>query len=304
MIAPYQSEPAVGLPLDNRQIADRLEEVAELLDERHDNPFRARAYRSAAETIRGLSHPVSEILKTAGWEGLTELPGVGSVLARVIEQLARTGELALLDELRGESDPEELLASVPGVGPGLARRIHDRLGVRTLEDLERAAHDGRLAEVPGLGPKRIQGIRETLAGRFNRRRLPPSPLSPTPPVEELLEVDQTYRERAAAGVLHRIAPRRFNPAGEAWLPVLRLRRGPRVYRALYSNTAQAHRLGKTRDWVVLYVEKDGRRGRWTVVTASSGPMKGRRVVRGREAECMEYYRRQPAKPDDESRPGE
>jgi hypothetical protein len=143
-----------------------------------------------------------------------------------------------------------------------------------------------------------------LAGRFGRRRLPPSPPSPTPPVEELLEVDRAYRERAAAGLLHRIAPRRFNPAGEAWLPVLRLRRGPRVYRALYSNTAQAHRLGKTRDWVVLYVEEDGRRGRWTVVTAPSSPMRGRRVVRGREAECMENYRRQPEKSDDELRPGE
>src|SRR4051812_5652236 len=242
------------LPLGNRQIADRLHEVAERLEARDDNPFRVNAYRAAAETVRHLDRPVTDILHDEGLDGLEALPGIGWTLARSIEQLARTGELELLDRLRGEEDPVATLADLPGVGPELAKRIHDQLHVRTLEGLEQAAHDGRLAEVPGVGPKRLRGIRDTLAGRFHRRRRPAErPVAPdAPPVADLLEVDQVYRERAGAGLLRRISPRRFNPTGAAWLPVLRLRRGGRRYAALYSNTALAHRLGKTRDWVVIY----------------------------------------------------
>jgi putative hydrolase len=110
-----------------------------------------------------------------------------------------------------------------------------------------------------------------------------------PPVEpsivELLDVDREYRERGAAGTLARIAPRRFNPRRESWLPVLHTEREGRQYTALFSNTARAHELGATDDWVVIYRDDHGGRGQWTVVTARRGPLVGRRVVRGREREC-------------------
>jgi hypothetical protein len=281
--------PSAQLPLDNQQIAGRLDEVAERLEAKHDNPFRVNAYRAAAETVRHLDRPAAAILRDEGTDGLEALPGIGRTLARTIEQLAHTGELGLLDRLRGEEDPIATLADVPGVGPELAKRIHEQLHVRTLEELELAAHDGRLALVAGIGPKRLRGIRDVLAGRFSRRRRPPErPTAPeAPPVAELLEVDRIYRERAGAGLLRRISPRRFNPEGETWLPVLRLRRNGRRYAALYSNTPLAHQLGKTRDWVVIYCNEDGRRSQWTVVTAASGPCRGRRVVRGRERECAQ-----------------
>ena len=97
------------------------------------------------------------------------------------------------------------------------------------------------------------------------------------------------REKAAAGQLRLIAPRRFNPAGEGWLPVLHTQRGARHYTALYSNTARAHELGKTHDWVVLYY--DGGRGErpCTVITAQWGPLTGKRIVRRRESECADHY---------------
>src|SRR5262249_35223696 len=103
------------------------------------------------------------------FEERVQRPGIGPKLARSIEMLAITGRLPLLDRLLGENQPEALLATVPGVGPELVRRIYEKLGVRSLEDLERAAHDGRLAEVPGMGAKRRAGIRDTLAGRLGRR---------------------------------------------------------------------------------------------------------------------------------------
>lgn len=111
-----------------------------------------------------------------------------------------------------------------------------------------------------------------------------------PPVEELLAVDRQYREKAARGDLATIAPRRFNPAGEAWLPVLHVTRDGWHYTALYSNTALAHELDRTRDWVVLFFYDDDHvEGQHTIVTETHGPLTGRRVVRGREAECIAHY---------------
>ncbi|MCK4867230.1 MAG: DNA-binding protein, partial [Alphaproteobacteria bacterium] len=93
---------------------------------------------------------------------------------------------------------------------------------------------------------------------------------------------------AAAGNLHKIAPRRFNPTGEAWLPILHTQRDDWHFTALFSNTARAHELAKTNDWVVLYFHTDHEpEAQRTVVTETHGPMAGRRVVRGREGECAE-----------------
>jgi putative hydrolase len=86
----------------------------------------------------------------------------------------------------------------------------------------------------------------------------------------------------------------MNPLHRAWLPILHTRREKRRYTALFSNTPRAHELGRTHDWVVLYWEQDGERGQHTVVTATLGPLRSRRVVRGREGECAEYYRAQGA----------
>jgi hypothetical protein len=184
-----------------------------------------------------------------------KLSGIGRSLARSIERLAREGDTELLQRLRGEGVGEQSLATVPGIGPTFAARIHEQLGIDSLADLQAAAHDGRLEQVPGMGRKRLQGVRESLAGRF--RRPPPATARPAPrvaappPVAELLDVDREYRAKARAGSLPRIAPRRFNPTAAAWLPILHTQRGARHYTALYSNTARAHELGATQDWVVI-----------------------------------------------------
>ena len=127
-----------------------------------------------------------------------------------------------------------------------------------------------------------------LAGRLGRR---PAVLRAIdgPPVPDLLEVDRIYRERAGAGMLRRVAPRRFNPSGEAILPLLRLRRYGRKYVALFSNTVLAQRKNATRDWVVIYCDEGGQRSQWAVVTAKAGPGKGKRVVRGRERESAAVH---------------
>ena len=112
-----------------------------------------------------------------------------------------------------------------------------------------------------------------------------------PGVDLLLDVDREYREKGRAGLLPRIAPKRFNPEGKAWLPVLHARSGPWHFTALFSNTERAHELHRTYDWVVIFFSDPERgEGQATIVTERRGSLAGRRVVRGREPECARYYR--------------
>ena len=275
----------------NAEAARLLRDTAELLSEQQANPFRVNAYRRAAETLESLDSDAREILQSEGPAGLARLPFIGRGLASSIEAIAHTGRLPQLDRLRGTMDPEHLFQSVPGIGPTLAHTIHSALDVDTLERLELAAHDGRLEKIPGIGPRRGAAIKASLASILRRPGPPASQGQGSPSVATLLQVDAEYREKAAAGRLTTVAPRRFNPQGRAWLPILHAKRDDWHFTALFSNTAKAHELGRTRDWVVLYFyDDDHREGQHTLVTETRGPLKGRRVVRGREAECATHYR--------------
>jgi DNA polymerase (family 10) len=276
--------------MQNIEIARRLEEVADLLEAQRANPFRVQAYRRAARSIRYLPRELVDILREQGEEGLRAVAGVGGRLATSLRILITTGRLPMLDRLRGETDPIALLESVPGIGARLAERLHRDFEIDSLEDLEAAAHDGRLSDIAGIGTKKLAGIMDTLAARLGRMRFgtPPS-RTDQPPVEELLDVDREYRNKASAGELPMIAPRRFNPRKEAWLPILHTQRGGRNYTALYSNTARAHELGRTRDWVVLYYDRGADERQCTIITSQRGSLAGKRIVRGREKECEEFY---------------
>lgn len=280
---------------DNGVVAQALREMAVLLEAQGDNPFRAAAYRRAADTVARLSRPVRQIHDVDGLAGLDDLPGVGPRIAAAIAELLTSGRWAQLERLRGAADPETLLRTIPGVGPGLAHRLHDELGVDTLEGLEVVAHAGRLETLPGIGPRRAAAIRAALTEMLNRQRrlrgganaaLP----GVEPPVEMLLAVDQEYRTLAEADRLPLIAPKRFNPDGKAWLPVLHTRRPGWHFTALYSNTARAHELDRVRDWVVLHAEDEQHHERpYTAVTSGRGALLGQRVIRGREDECRRWY---------------
>jgi DNA polymerase (family 10) len=272
----------------NAPCAERLREAASLLDAQGANPFRVSAYRRAADTVRDLPEDLSSLIDREGMPGLEALPGIGHGIASALLEMTSTGRWMQLERLRGGADPIPLLTTVPGLGHRLAERIHDELHVDTLEGLELAAHDGRLATVTGVGPRRTAAIRaslQTMLARGRTRRTaapaPPGVAAYGPSVATLLDVDREYRERAAAGTLPTIAPRRFNPSGAAWLPVLHTERDGWHFTALYSNTALAHQLHRTHDWVVLFFYDDQHvEGQHTVVTETHGPLAGQRVVRG------------------------
>jgi len=102
-------------------------------------------------------------------------------------------------------------------------------------------------------------------------------------------MDARYRKLAGEDRLKKIAPRRFNPEKKAWLPIMHHEVNGWSFTLLFSNTYRAHDLGKTGDWVVMYFSGHGTEGQHTVVTAGSGRLRGRRVVKGRERECVEHY---------------
>jgi len=272
----------------NVAVAERLREAASLLQSQGAATYHTRPYRDAAHAIENESRDVRAILQDGGVKALDAIPNVGLGIASAIAEMLVQGRWLLLDRLRGESDPVALLKSVPGIGDHLAQSIHDKLHVETLPQLERAANDGTLATLPGVGPRTAAAIRAAVGAMLAQ---PPedAPSTPRgePEIGTLLGVDSEYRARAARGELQLIAPRRLNPDRAAWLPIMHVSRGPWNFTAIFSNTARAHELGRTHDWVVVYFyDRDHVERTRTVVTEHHGPLAGRRVVRGREDECM------------------
>ena len=274
---------------ENRFVADKLDDVARLLDQQNASLFRVRAYRDAASYLRGLPHPIRLDYQRGGKRGLDDLPTIGPSIAAMIAEILDTGASSLLDRLRGSADPEQVLQTVPMIGPTLAHQIHDELGIETLEALEAAAYDGRLAGIKGIGPRRIESLRHSLGDMLARRRPRKAAIDrQQPSIADILAIDAHYRGNVDK--LPEIRPRRFNPTGETRLPILHTERNGWELTALFSNSPAAHRFGKQRDWVVIYFERaDQPEGQVTVVTEHGGPLDGRRVVRGQEKACEVHY---------------
>ena len=269
----------------------KLEQAADLLEQQGANPFRVSAYRRASETISRLTQDIRALAEAEGEAGLIKLPNIGKGIARAIQELLATGSWIQLERMRGTLDPVKLFRTVPGIGPKMAEQIHETLHIDTLEALESAAWDGQLETVRGLGSRRIAGIRNALAALLGKtHRRPRLEAGAGPAVVTLLEVDREYRQQAERGSLPLIAPKRFNPEGKPWLPILHTHRDEWHFTLLYSNTALAHELKRTHDWVIVYFYDDHHQeGQCTVVTETRGPLTGQRVVRGRELECRDYY---------------
>lgn len=148
---------AYPMPVHNAEIAAMFDQTADLLEIEGANPFRVRAYRKAARTIEGLPQSLTGLL-TAG-QDLSELPGIGKDLAGKIAAIIASGKFDVLQALK-QRLPGEIgdMAAVPGLGPKRIKLLYDRLHIRTLEDLRRAARAGRIRGLKGFGEKSEQRI--------------------------------------------------------------------------------------------------------------------------------------------------
>jgi len=161
------------MPVHNEDIAVIFDEMADLLEIEDANPFRVRAYRNAARTIRGLGRELQEML--ADGEDLTRLPGIGKDLAAKIEEILATGHAKALDKLHKEVPASlEALLKIPGLGPKRVKVLYQDLHIKTLKQLENAARRGKLSALPGFGAKTEQrildavGAHRSLEKRFLR----------------------------------------------------------------------------------------------------------------------------------------
>ena len=157
------------MSVHNADIASVFEEIADLLEIENANPFRVRAYRNAARQVEGMGVPVADMV--AKGEDLTELPGIGDDLAAKIREMVETGKCRFLEKLRRKTPPTitELL-KIPGLGPKRVRALYHELDVQTLEQLARAARDGRIRELPGFGAKTEQTVLDAISAHVAEQR--------------------------------------------------------------------------------------------------------------------------------------
>lgn len=146
--------------MDKTVVAHALDQFASLLELKGESPFRIRAFRTASRTVAALPGPLAEALEDGS---LAAARGIGPAILGMVTDLASTGRSATFEQLRAEVPPGlvEMLA-VSGLGVTKVRRIHERLGIDSLADLEAAARDGRLAAVPGFGPQSTENVLRSL----------------------------------------------------------------------------------------------------------------------------------------------
>lgn len=161
------------MPVYNSEVADILEEVADILDIQGANQFRIRAYRNAARKVRNLSRSLEEMVNER--EDLTEIEGVGKDMAEKIEEIAKTGKLEQLEKLK-QDFPEALttLLNIEGLGPERVGDLHQKLGIETKKDLEKTLEEGKVQELHGFGEKITAKIKEALKkepGKEKRTKL-------------------------------------------------------------------------------------------------------------------------------------
>ncbi len=159
--------------MENAEIARLFREMAELLEIEGANAFRIRAYRNAARVVEEHTEPVASLVAHDG-KRLQELPGIGADLAAKIEEIVRTGSLQALKEAQRTAPRGAVeLMQVPGIGPSRARVLAEKLGIRSVAGLERAARAGRVRGVPGFGAATEKKILTELAARASgEHRIP------------------------------------------------------------------------------------------------------------------------------------
>ena len=192
------------MPIHNAEVAAVFNKIADLLEIENANPFRVRAYRTAARLIQGLSRDLREMVERG--EDLRELPGIGEDLSKKIVEIVETGHCRFLEQLEKQEPPvlTELL-QVPGLGPKRVKALWQALQVEDLEDLARAARAGRIRALPGFGEKTEMRILELLTAHLSR--IPRVSIAQAAPVAEdllrLLRSVPGVQEAVVAGSFRR-----------------------------------------------------------------------------------------------------
>ena len=157
------------MPVHNIEIANIFDEIADFLEIEDENPFRIRAYRNAARTVRGLGSELKEMVAAA--EDLTELPGIGKELAAKIREMLETGTVKALVKLQ-QRIPQSVteILKLPNLGPKRVRILYHDLKIENLQQLAKAAGQGRIRTLEGFGEKIEKAILEAVEARTQKEK--------------------------------------------------------------------------------------------------------------------------------------
>jgi DNA polymerase (family 10) len=235
--------------MDNPEIARTLEEVADVLEIQNANPFRVRAYRNAVRTVETVTVPLRRWVEEG--RALTDLPGIGKEMASHIQEMVETGTLGFRDELLA-AVPRSLieLMRLPGLGPKKARKIWDDLQIGSVDELEAAAKEGRIAALPGFGAKSQEKILAGIAEhrqRGGRFLLPEAERAVEPLLAYLREIPEVERLEVAGSYR-----RRLETVGD--IDLLAIASQPLPVMAGFRGYAQVDKIlmaGDTRSTIVL-----------------------------------------------------
>src|ERR1051325_10086215 len=149
--------------MDKDRVAEILVSIGTLLELKGENPFKTRAYSNAARTIETLSEPLEKLIAE---DRLGEIKGIGEALQKKITELVTTGKLPYYEELKASVPPGlRAMLDIPGVGPKKIMALRQELGVESVEQLEQACKDGRVAKLKGFGEKTATNICEGIQRR-------------------------------------------------------------------------------------------------------------------------------------------
>ena len=144
-------------------LSEIFSQMADALDILGENPFKIAAYRRASRVLEDYPTDVDEVYRRGGISALRSIPRIGVAIAKKIAEFLDTGHMRKYEEVMSQV-PQELLMliHVQGVGPKTLKLAYGRLGVRTMQDFTRVIDDGSLAELPGMGHKKVENIRKGL----------------------------------------------------------------------------------------------------------------------------------------------
>lgn len=228
----------------NEEVVAMLEETADLMEIAGENPFKARAYRRAADAIAALKEPIEELVRT---KRLNQIEGVGESIARDITEFLQKGTTTRLEQLRQKYPPQlRKLLEIQGVGPRTVAMLYERLGIATVDELEAAAKAGKLTKLPGMGEQKVRNILEGIQlWRQQQGRVPlhialaiaeriVARLRELPQVEQILPAGSLRRWKETVGDLDiLVATRDSEPVMERFVKL------PEVQKVLAHGTTKS-----------------------------------------------------------------
>src|SRR5712691_10933164 len=149
--------------MDKEKVAEILVEIGTLLELKGENPFKTRAYANAARALEGLGEPLEKLIVE---ERLGEIQGIGESIQKKISELVTTGKLAYYEDLKVSIPPGMVaMLEIPSLGPKKIKALHERLGIESIEQLEQACKDGKVAGLAGFGEKTQQNLLDGITRR-------------------------------------------------------------------------------------------------------------------------------------------